>query len=40
MAIQNEKGARVIRVGVNARGEGEIEVYDASATRKRKISAP
>jgi hypothetical protein len=40
MAIQNENGARVIRVGVNARGEGEIEVYDASATRKRKVSAP
>jgi hypothetical protein len=40
MAIQNGKGARVIRVGVNARGEGEIEVYDAAATRKRKISAP
>jgi hypothetical protein len=40
MAIQNEKGAQVIRVGVNARGNGEIEVYDASATRKRKISAP
>ena len=40
MAIQNENGARVIRVGVNARGEGEIEVYDAPGTRKRKVSAP
>ena len=40
VAVRNEKNTQVVRVGVNDRGEGEIEVYDAPGTRKRKVSAP
>ena len=40
VAVRNQRNTQVVRAGVNERGEGEIEIYDAPGTRKRKVSAP